>query len=267
MVIAESAFVAADSLLHYRDAEYFAAALRHGHEPVLSPQAWDELPNRSPEWLRYYRVFKVESWERQVNVAAYLRVGCEQRTLYLEWNGFVLPPIAAGYRNVDTPPSWLPVRIAWRTLSDLALLPVTLLSRVGGFVRWVRDTYGLGRGRTDSAGRAAHAFGAHATIRELGAGTRFPNFFHTTDSDQYLKILERRTLAAVQRFLTERGISTEALRTMVTHIDNSTVLDGCTVVAGNVGGSGNRGTLDSTSIRISGESTGRSSTSSNHTPD
>ncbi|MGW4715364.1 hypothetical protein [Nocardia sp. NPDC004260] len=248
LTITDTAFVSAGHLRHYADATFFADELTAGRNPLLADTYWHGLLNRSPEWLRLYRCFRVEAWERQLAVAGYLHVGYERRTLYLEWNGFVLPPVAAAYRTVDTPPGATMARSLWRALGEMALLPTTVPSRVADVTTWVRDVLGYGHGLTRTPAQAAHAFGAAATVREIGAGIAFPHFFQEADADQYLKILERRVLDAIQRFLASKGIATGTFTAMVTQINNATVMDGCTVVAGSIGGSGNSGTVGSADV-------------------
>lgn len=244
--ITDTALLSAGHLLHYADAQYFVNELTAGRTPYLDAVYWQGLHDRSPEWLRYYKGFRIESWERQLAVAAFLHVGYEERTLYLEWNSFVLPPIAPEYRTVDTPPSAAPVRALWHALGDTALLPTTVPRRITEIWRWVRDVYGIGRGAVRTPVAAAQSLGTALTVREIGAGTMFPDFFQETDSDRYLKVLEQRVLDATRRFLAEKGVATEMFASMVTQINNSTVMEGCTIVAGSVGGSGNQGTVGAT---------------------
>ncbi|MFD3702438.1 hypothetical protein ACFWUP_04770 [Nocardia sp. NPDC058658] len=248
--ISDAAFLAAGQLLHYPEASFFVNELVNGRNPVIGDTYWDELLNRSPEWLRHYRCFRLDAWEKQVAVAGYLHIGYERRTLYVEWSGFVLPPVAPEYRTVDTPPRWPYLHAGWQAVCDLAVLPTSVPARVGEVARWVRASYGIGRGRTTTPAQAANALGALSTVREIGAGRRLPTFFQASDSDQYLKILERRVLDAMHRFLASRGISTELFNAMVTQINNSTVMEGCTVVAGNIGGSANQGSINADNIRI-----------------
>ncbi|MEV6136423.1 hypothetical protein AB0L63_10245 [Nocardia sp. NPDC051990] len=226
------------------------AQLHSGTYPQLAEKDWVELANSSPEWVRFYRCYRIEGWARQLAVSGFLHVGCESRTLVLEWRAFVLPPIAASFRGVDHPPNSPELRAAWAALGDLALLPTTIPSRITDVVRGLRGKSDKTGGSWSTPGQAADVFGAAASVRELGAGQRLNNIFQESDCDRYLKILERRVLDAVHRFLDERGISAKGFDEMVTQINNSTVLNNSSVIAGNIGGSGNIGAVESGGVEV-----------------
>lgn len=237
------AVLAAGQLLHYAGARTFLGQLDESANPRMTDRDWASLMDSSPEWLRYYRCYRVEGWERQLVVAGYLHVGCEERTLYLEWNGYVLPPIAPEYRTVDEPSRQPVLRALWDALRDLTLLPVTAPGRVVDLVRAIWERYGGRRGRWRTPAQAAHVFGADLSVRELGADDDLPTFFERTDADRYLKIIERRVFEAVRGFLAARGLSTAEFDAMVSQINNSTVFNHCDVIAGTIGGQGNTATV------------------------
>lgn len=220
------------------------AQLRGGMPLRLPEPAWNELGDCSPEWLRYFACYRIEGWARQLAVAGYLHVGCEENTLVLEWHSFVLPPVAPGFRRVDAPPAMLELRAAWKALADLALLPTTLPSRLADVVRGLREG-SPPEGGWQTPEQAARTFGAAASVRELAASTRYGNFFMGSDSDRYQKILERRVLGSVRQFLGQRGIVARGFEEMVTQINNSTVVSNSNVIAGTIGGEGNTGAVGS----------------------
>jgi hypothetical protein len=246
--ISHWALLSSRQLLHYRAAGPLLAQLDACTNPTLHEHSWFELIDSSPEWLRYYRCYRVEAWERQLAVTGYLHVGCEQRTLYLEWNGYVLPPVATEYRNVDDPPSMPLLRAAWQAVCQFALLPTTAPGRIADLTRGLWELTGVGRGRWRTPAQAGRVFGAHLSMREVGAGDELTSFFEVSDSDRYLKIMERRVLEAVHKFLAAKHISTAELDRMTTQINNSTVLNHCDVIAGNVGGHSNIATVQTGTV-------------------
>ncbi len=229
-------------LVRYGEAVPLLAQLDSGTNPTLSEQNWPNLINSSPEWLRYFRAYRLEGWERQLGVAGFLGIGCDPRTLYLEWHEYVLPPIAQHHRIADEPTGVPELRAVWRGIGDFLLLPVTVPARVTDVMRSLRVA---GRGLWRTPEQASRIFGAESSLREMAAGTEFTTFFEQADSDRYLKIMERRLFDAVHRFLLSKGISTSAFDDIVAHFDNSTVLNNCNVIAGNVGGQSNTGSVGS----------------------
>ncbi|MBL1072818.1 hypothetical protein JK358_00245 [Nocardia sp. 2] len=241
------ALLASAYLLHYPSAEPLLRQLESGANPQLKPEDWATLMDSSPEWLRYFRCYRVEAWERQLAVSTYLHVGCQQRTLVLEWQAFVLPPIDFAYRGADV--HRVPVLPEiWRALCEFALLPTTVPTRLGVLWRWVRDQLEFGDGPWESPTRAAYAFGSEYSVREIGAGDEFTSFFEVTDTERYLQILRDRTFDAVRRFLAERGLSTVGFDSAVTQINGATYIYNSNVQAGNVGGVGNRGVMSSATM-------------------
>lgn len=242
--IAHWASVSASHALRYPEAATLLAQLNAGMNPVLTVADWQILSNTSPEWLRYFRAYRLEGWERQLGVAGFLGVGCDSGTLYLEWHGYVLPPVASRYRMPDQSVGMAELRALWRAVGELVLLPATVPGRVADLLRGVRQLRGRGAGdHWATAAQASRVYGAQASLRELAAGEELTTFFEEADSDRYLKIMERRLFDAVHRFLLSKGISTGAFDDIVTQINNSTVLDNCTVIAGNIGGQRNTGTV------------------------
>ncbi|MEV6770493.1 hypothetical protein AB0N05_17910 [Nocardia sp. NPDC051030] len=248
--IAHWALLDSGHLLHYPDAAPLLQQLEAGMNPQMLPEYWAGLMNSSPEWLRYFRCYRVEGWERQLAVSTFLHVGCQQRTLMLECQSFVLPPIDPAYRTVDR--RRLPVLPElWQTLCEFALLPTTIPARIGTIWRWLRDQARVGGSAWRSPGEAAIAFGAECSVRELGSGDAFNNFFEVTDKERYLLILRERIFDAVSRFLTEKGISTTDFERSVTQISNATYINNSNVVANNIGGSNNRGVMNGATMPVS----------------
>lgn len=234
------AALSARHLLRYQEASSLLEQVMSGSNPTLLEQDWPTLIDISPEWLRYFRAYRLEGWERQLGVAGFLGIGCDPRTLYLEWHEYVLPPVAQRHRIPDEPAGLPEIRAVWRGIGDFVLLPVTVPARVTDLVRALRRGRG-GRWRTPE--QMSRILGAESSLRELAAGEEFTTFFESADSDRYLKIMERRLFDAIHRFLLSKGISTSAFDSIVTQIDNSTVLNNCSVIAGNVGGHNNAGTV------------------------
>lgn len=245
------AALSSNYLLHYPEAAPLLEQLDAGRNPQLKPEDWAVLMDSSPEWLRYFRGYRVEGWERQLAVSTFLHVGCQQHTLYLEWQAFVLPPIDPALRTVDD--ERLPVLPElWRALCETVVLPLSIPGRIGTLWRWARERTGLGRGDARSPGQAAFVFGADRTVREMGAGEEFTSFFEATDMERYLQILRDRVFDGVHRFLAENGISTANFDRAVTQISNATYIDNSNVVAGNIGGSHNAGTMGAASMSAVG---------------
>jgi hypothetical protein len=166
----------------------------------IAPEHLARLAEDSLEWLRYYRCYRLETWDRDVALSAYLHLGAGERMLYLEWTPCLLRPVDDRYRQVDRVPvaPLVPLRDG---LVDLLRLPYTLPGRTVRLFRRMRTA-------PQAAGTvSADRYGTLQTLREMGAGGGLGNYFQGTDVDRYLKLLQRRLVRSVGEFLDERGIS------------------------------------------------------------
>jgi hypothetical protein len=165
----------------------------------VTPDVLADLVEHPLEWLRYFRCFQLETWNRDVTVSMYLHFGASERMLYLEWIPFVLYPIAARYRVSDHLPvePLGPLRDA---LVDWLRLPGALLGRIGGLVRRIKPI------RTRPGLVLPEKYGTSYGLRELGAGVGANNYFQDADVTRYLQLLTGRMIRAIGQFLEERGI-------------------------------------------------------------
>ncbi|MGO1050419.1 hypothetical protein [Crossiella sp. CA198] len=214
---------------------------------TLTAEEVAELRERPLEWMRYYRCFQVETWDRNLVVSIYLHLGADDRMLYLEWTPCVLRPVAEHYRIADRRPAtpWAPIRHA---IGSLLSLPVTAPRRVQALFRTLRplpQPHGM---------LVPDKYGAAASLRELTADEDLANYFQRKDLERYLQLLEGRAFRAVGEFLTARGLSVvefqaRANQVINNHIDNTGGsfnfvggnVDGKSVQARDVGGGVSQG--------------------------
>lgn len=166
---------------------------------TVPPDVIADVTERSLEWMRYYRCFRVETWSRDVTVSAYLHFGVSDRMLYFEWIPYVLYPIADSYRVVDRKPlePLGPLRDA---LIEWTRLPGSLLPRIGPLFRRIRPI-APGRGVVLAA-----QYGSSYSLRELAAAGEPQNYFQDADITRYLQLLTGRTWRAIGEFLENHGI-------------------------------------------------------------
>ncbi|KAA2267057.1 hypothetical protein F0L68_00545 [Solihabitans fulvus] len=158
------------------------------------------LMEQPTEWMRYYRGFRVETWDRDLVISAYLHVGADDRTLYVEWTPCVLLPVRREYQELDTLVA-NPWRAVGQGIMRLVRLPVTIPGRFWHTVVRLRPM-------PQHAGALVPAkYGGRRNLRELGADEAVHSYFQRADVDRYLGILEGRLNRAIGRFLERKGIS------------------------------------------------------------
>ncbi|MGW0516597.1 hypothetical protein [Crossiella sp. NPDC003009] len=214
--------VAAETLLDHLHDERAGWVLPDVDRPpvrTLPAEIVAELRERPLEWMRYYRCFQVETWDRNLVVSIYLHLAADDKMLYLEWTPCVLRPVAEHYRVADRRPAtpWAPIRHAFGSLLSL---PVTAPRRIQALFRTLRpipQPHGM---------LVPDKYGAAASLRELTADEDVANYFQRKDLERYLQLLEARAFRAIGEFLTARGISVvefqaRANQVINNHIDNT----------------------------------------------
>jgi hypothetical protein len=194
----------------------------------LDPEAARDLADASVEWARYYRCYRVESWDRDLTTSCYLHVGTNQRMLFLEWQFLALLPIDPRYRTIDQhrAPVLGPLRDA---AAGLCLLPATVLQRA---TRVFRSFKAL----PQRPGEIAPAkYGADRSLRELAQADRVQSYFQDVDVERYVRILDSTLFRAVGAYLQERGYSVVEFTKLADPVHNSYDLRGSTLVDSAVG--------------------------------
>ncbi|ASO18523.1 hypothetical protein FHR81_002932 [Actinoalloteichus hoggarensis] len=216
------AIVSAAALLRRRRDRIATAILpspEHMPASSMPEEELNTLADSSREWIRHYQCFRVESWDRHLVISVFLHIGCDDKTLYIEWNSFRLTPIDARFVSDDWAERTTP-RALGRAVRDTFLLPASMTRRVSRIVRYAREQTRRRRGVDE------HTFGATVSLRELATAGHAQTYFQESDSFRYRKILERRALAAISTHLQGKGFSTTELHGRVNTVINNTVVNG-----------------------------------------
>ncbi|CRK59154.1 hypothetical protein [Alloactinosynnema sp. L-07] len=205
-----------------------------GHPPYdrLSRRLVEQVRDSPIEWARYYRAFRVETWDRDLVLSVYLHVAMDDTMLYVEWTPCVLRPIKEEFQRIDAM-SRSPLHPIGQALLDLIKFPTSIPRRlvmVFGLIRSPRKERGVIN---------PDDYGALSSLRELAADTSERSYFQLVDRDRYLKIIESRVVRAVSALLHDAGYVTASFEAQATAvIQNNVRIEGS--VTGNViAGSGN----------------------------
>ncbi|GAB2819099.1 hypothetical protein [Lentzea nigeriaca] len=194
---------------------------------IVESSVVDDLVNRPREWMRYFRAFQVETWDRDVVVTAHLTFGLDDEMLYVEWTPGVLHPIEAKHREIDKWPAQS-LRPLGEALADLLKFPATLPKRFSNAVMWMAPI-------DQPAGTyMPDKYGARISLRELAAEEEVDNYFQLTDVERYIKVLESRLLRAIGEFLESKGISVTEFMEQAMQVTNNNVHITGPVIASNI---------------------------------
>ncbi|MBE1496257.1 hypothetical protein H4696_003357 [Amycolatopsis lexingtonensis] len=229
LTLREQVLIPADRLVADPDAVPGVLPGLHERPAVqLDPDVARDLADASVEWARYYRCYRIESWDRDLATSCYLHVGTNQRMLFLEWQFLALLPIDPRYRTIDQhrAPVLGPLR---DTFAELCLLPATILQRATRVFRSFKAI-------PQRPGEIAPAkYGADRSLRELAQADRVQSYFQDVDVERYVRILDATLFRAVGAYLQERGYSVVEFTKLADPVHNTYDLRGSTLVDSAVG--------------------------------
>lgn len=208
----EQVLIPADGLLANLRTSLGTAALKGLDQPParhVSLRAARTLAEHPLEWARYYSCFRVESWNRDLATTCYLYAGTDQQMLYLELTHCILPPIMAGFQDIDYVVEFGDGPVC-ATARELLRLPATALSRLGSLTR--RLTPRTKRTR----GVIPERYGASRSLREhVAADSKPSSYFLKADATRYVKIVDTKLFDAVGRYLQQCGYDVAEFRRAV----------------------------------------------------
>ncbi|MFG1646516.1 hypothetical protein ACGFMK_40105 [Amycolatopsis sp. NPDC049252] len=196
-----------------------------GRLPVEQARA---LADSAVEWARYYRCFRVESWDRDLTTSCYLHVGTDQRMLYLEWQFLALLPIAPEFRAIDRHRDSA-ARLLLDTVLEMWTLPATLFRRTASVFRRFKPL------PQDLNEVVPAKYGADRSLRELAQADRVQSYFQDVDVERYVRILDSTLFRAVGEYLQDHGYSVVEFMKLADPVVNNYDVHGSTFVNSAVG--------------------------------
>jgi len=172
-------------------------------------------------------------------VSYFLRFSTCAASLFVEGNLLLLTPLKEKYRKVDwiKRPNRLQEFAICAGLIVLGGLPLALFSLIrlcGRLADEYRHWTHVRRERSEAQHDPEFDFGRASSLRERLAQAVYSHHFQKLDKEMYVKIVEKRLLDAIIRFLDEHQVDTSDLRDQKTTIINSGLIVHGLVSAGAV---------------------------------
>ncbi len=199
----------------------------------ISPELGALYMEEQDARIRNYKCIQVVGWGGELIVSYFLRCSLQGTSLLVELKRYLLPPLADEHRRVDRlGRDRLALRIG-QFIASLFIGPVVAL--VSPFVVLARMHEALAKALVSDRRRArrrrrtalndpSYDYGAETTLRARFAQNAFLHYFQKSDADFDNKLIERKILDDIERFLDENGIDTTDIRDRQTTILNSGIL-------------------------------------------
>jgi hypothetical protein len=180
--------------------------------------------------VRHYKWIRIEDWGGDLVVSYFLRCARLGESLFVEARQFLLPPLAAKYRGIDSLPERGAALHVTCLLEALVTGPAILVAAPFLTLIMALNTLAkrlVGEERRSRCLRRAmervtqHNYGAVTSLRVSLAQSSFLHYFQRSDADLYRKVLERKLLDCIIAFLDAHDIDTSDIRERRTTIINS----------------------------------------------
>ena len=186
--------------------------------------------NGSDPRIRHYKWIRVQDWGDELAVSYFLRCALRGSNMFVEINRYLLTPLSARYRKIDSLPrdDWRhKLGLAFWSLIVATFYPyyciVVLLGNASEF--WQTLLGGEERARNrEIRDNPMFNYGCGRALRESFSSDRFVHYFQKLDGDFYNKVLEREILDAIITYLDDHNIDTSELKERQSTILNSGII-------------------------------------------
>jgi len=183
----------------------------------VAPLLLQEYMERPTQDIHYYKCVRVTSWREDLLASIFFRFVLTGKTLFIEADNLVLPPLKERYYQIDTLEPTPTVGKLWE-LTQQSFVPTfqSLLHAPARVISWLLRDW-LAQQKRQRTMRfikdnATFDYGAASNLREVASANEDRRSFQQLDKAMYMKIIERELLEGIVKFLDSKNIATAALR-------------------------------------------------------
>ncbi|MET8980022.1 hypothetical protein ABZX85_30905 [Streptomyces sp. NPDC004539] len=209
------------------DVEHSRRVSRRCVRPVRRVDDMRDLVDSPHPAARHYLGVHVVSWGGELVTSTFLHLATAHRTLYIDCQRVIMPPVAERYRVLD--------RMERKPSSDARLWGTALLMTPVRIV--MAPALIVGRKASDLAHRwdrkrlekqadssSGVDFSIGPNVRKVIGEGLYRSHFQKIDCDRQLKAVERHVLAEVIKFLDEKGMDISEFKSQQTVILNEGII-------------------------------------------
>lgn len=205
----------------------------------VSQEFIEEVMNEDDKEARFYRVIQVTDWGGDLVLTSFLRFQKSYKSLFVENNYFILPPISEEFKAIDSikETSGFKHLIGWLTGMLFVALGHSFIS-IFKVLGYISEVFSEITGGQEKAMREIvktspdYDYGARTSIREAISQTQYSQHFQKLDKERYIKTIEKRIFNLIGDFLDSKNIDTSEFKERETNILNQGVI----VTGGNLSG-------------------------------
>jgi hypothetical protein len=206
----------------------------------VSKEYIETVMNNDIKDARFYKVIQVIDWEGDLVLSAFFRIQKNEKSLFIENNYYLLPPIGDNLKAIDRVKQYSGVRhaIGWVTRLLLVTIMDTLksLAHVFGYLNGaLSQLFGSDEAteqRKIVKSSPDYDYGAETSLREAVSQIYYSQHFQKLDKEKYFKIIEKRIFNLIGDFLDDKNIDASEFKERESSILNNGVI----VTGGNVTG-------------------------------
>ena len=179
--------------------------------------------------LRHYKVLKLVDWDGDFALSGFFRVQKDERSLFVECNYFVLPPIGSEYREVDSLKNSFSLKtVVAEFLGYLITTPFFAIGSIFKTVEDLREPFKRAKYLKELKKQIKESpdydYGAYTSLRELVSQSHYTQRFQISDKERYVKILDKKLFNLLSEFLDIKNIDTSEFKERETSILNQGVI-------------------------------------------
>lgn len=186
----------------------------------VSSEYTKKVMNAGVENARFYKMIQVTGWEGDLVLSAFLRFKKGEKTLFVENNYYLLPPIQDQYRAVDrlkkhTGISYF-IKLFWRlffmSIWEGVRSVTYVLAQISQGINNILGSSPEDQLRKEVKISPDYDYGAVSSIREIVSQDSYFQHFQKLDKERYLKTIDKRIFNGIADFLESKNISTAEFR-------------------------------------------------------
>jgi hypothetical protein len=193
--------------------------------------------NNNLKDARFYKVIQVVDWDGDLILTSFLRLQKNEKSLFVENNYYLLPPISSKLKSIDTIKEssgfkhfiGFIIGVFFKTIIDSL---VSLFKVLGYINETISKLFGGQSSVLKKTVKTSpdYDYGAETSIREAISQTQYSQHFQKLDKERYFKMIEKRIFNLIGNFLDSKNIDASEFKERETSILNQGVI----VTGGNI---------------------------------